>query len=552
MSANSALRGSLDGDRQSSAEQLATCHTKISELEQAVSQLQSTLEEKEREAKELSLSRRQLEESLGRARETLQHSEAAGHSEAERLTCELTHLKEETREKLSALEESLRVAVSERDTEKSRAAEVDAIRKTLAEASSEREKLVSELVKVESQLNKTNGALEFAESEMRSKSSVIQNLSQLLEEKKSTISELNTEVSSAKGDGATKLTEVLQKNEELLRRNSALESDLGKKESVLQRQEAAAEELKRQMEKLQESISVAEERMQSTRGELKVVERERQTSITERERLCGKVDTLAQSRRDLEEKFRQDKEKMAQLEGRVAELSSQVSDLQKNLQTAQQQANKSVKELKDYQLREESLRSELDRAARENVQMKQQFDSALSLMESKAAEQTQLLRRSKEDAESKYTEISRLKQQAVSNSKTMGDLRERVTKSEADCKISGERCRLLERDGEQLRGRVGELEMALNQREAEVGDARAEKETLTCEHRTLLSGMQEHETRVLQLTNQVAELAREKEGEGVHSLCIVSQVCSASQFECVCVFVCACVRVCVCFCVCNR
>ncbi|CAI8009759.1 hypothetical protein GBAR_LOCUS6524 [Geodia barretti] len=194
--------------------------------------------------------------------------------------------------------------------------------------------------------------------------------------------------------------------------------------------------------------------------------------------MCGEVDTLSQSRRNLEQKCAEDEEKKAQLESRVAELSSRVGDLQKKLQVARQQANKSATELEERETREEALRGELGRAERENSQMKQQFDSAVSLMESKAAEQSQLLRRSKEEAESKDAENSRLKQQAASNAKTIGDLRERATKSEADCKISSERCRLLERDGGQLRGRVGELEMALNQWEAEVGDARAEKETL--------------------------------------------------------------------------
>ena len=519
VSANSALRGSLDGDRQSSAEQLASCHRKISELDQTISQLQSTLEEREREANELSLSRRQLEESLGQVRENLQQSEATGLNEAERLASQLTSLKEETREKVRVLEERLQVTVSERDAEKLRAAEtrkeLDALANVLAEVKSERGKLADEFEKVQSQLNKRNGALEFAENEMKSKTNVIQNLSQFIEEKKSAIAELNAEVSRAKSDGAARLTDLLQKNEQVLKRNSELEGDLCKKGAALQGQEAAVKELMGEMEKLQKSFSVAEERAQSARSEFEVVIRERQSSLTEREKLCGEVDTLSQSRRNLEQKCAEDEEKKAQLESRVAELSSRVGDLQKKLQVARQQANKSATELEERETREEALRGELGRAERENSQMKQQFDSAVSLMESKAAEQSQLLRRSKEEAESKDAENSRLKQQAASNAKTIGDLRERATKSEADCKISSERCRLLERDGGQLRGKVGELEMALNQWEAEVGDARAEKETLICEHRALLSGIQEHETRVLQLTNQVAELAREKQGECV-------------------------------------
>lgn len=143
--------------------------------------------------------------------------------------------------------------------------------------------------------------------------------------------------------------------------------------------------------------------------------------------------------------------------------------------------------------------------------MKEQFDSAVSLMELKASEQTRTLNQTKENVELKEAEIARLREQIASSNRTIGELRERVTKSTADYKISSERCRLTEQECQQLRGRVGELELELSQLQGMLGDVTAERESLSCEHQALLSGMQEHETRTLAMTNQVAELAREKE-----------------------------------------
>ena len=204
---------------------------------------------------------------------------------------------------------------------------------------------------------------------------------------------------------------------------------------------------------------------------------------------------------------------LAQLQATSAESSAVVADTQKKLQTAKQQLSKALKELRESEAKQQRMQTELETYNKDNRQMKEQFNSAVTLMESKASEQAQALNRALRNVEHKEAENTRLKEQVVSDKRTIAELRERVTKSTADYKISTERCRLMEQECRQLRGRIGELELELGQLQSAVGDVTAERESLSREHHALLSGMQEHETRTLEMTGQVAELARDKEGE---------------------------------------
>ena len=90
-----------------------------------------------------------------------------------------------------------------------------------------------------------------------------------------------------------------------------------------------------------------------------------------------------------------------------------------------------------------------------------------------------------------------------------------VAKLTAECKVSSEHARQIEQECWQLQGRVNELEVELSQQQRSVGDVTAERESLSHEHQALLINMQEHEARMLEMTNQLAALARNKEGNTV-------------------------------------
>ena len=533
-SANTALRSSLDGDRQSSADKLTHSLEQIQHLEQSVTELRSALQEKEGELSALNISHQTLENSFSQVSENLQLSEESGKNEAKQLSDELSTLRQDMQSKITSLEESLETAVREREAEKVLAKETreqtEATSKRLVEVEGERERLVRKLEEVQSQLNKTTGALEFAEGEMQKKNSAVQTISQVLEEKKTAITELTMEISSIKSDGAAKLTDVVQKNEELLKLNALLEKGLSEKEAALRVQASEMERSKKLSEELQEKLALAEEQLQIAQTQLELVEKEKASSLTEREGLCGQVDSLSQLQTELKERCRKQDELVAQLKANALVSSAEISDYRTKLQRANQQLSQTVREWKDS---EHTAQGQLERYEKENRQMKKQFDSAITLMETKASEQSQVLNRMRESVKLKEEEIARLKEQIASNTRTIGELRERVIKATADYKISSERCRLMEQECQQLQVRVRELELELGQAQVAVSDVTAERESLSSEHRALLNGMQEHEKRTLEMTNQVAELAREKEGT-VH-VHIYTCTCTCT---CTCTFTC--------------
>ena len=82
--------------------------------------------------------------------------------------------------------------------------------------------------------------------------------------------------------------------------------------------------------------------------------------------------------------------------------------------------------------------------------MKEQFDAAVKLMESKSAEQTSSLSRAKLEIGQKDAECVSLREQARNKSRKNPELREKVTKLTADYKISTDWYRLLEQEKMQL------------------------------------------------------------------------------------------------------
>lgn len=522
-SANEVLKTRLDGDRQSAAEKLARSLEQIQEMEQTVTQLRAMLAEREREVAELASSQQTLQHSLSEMNETLQHSESVSHSETEQLSSELEKLRQElaqarrqNEQQVASLEEKLQTSAAEREAVSEQAqlarGQVDALGSKLSAVTTERESMASQVQQLQSQLSKTLGALEFAQKELVNKDSTIQNLSQTLEEKKAALAESNTHLADVKGENAEKLTELLQKNEQVLVYKSSIEKELSEKTSLLKSHQEELERMRKAVEKLQVEHASMKEQLQVAETQAQVLEREKEASLMEKEMLRGQVGSLSMSQTELEEARRKQEEEVAQLRTAATESSSLVADLQQKLRNAKQQLGKALKSSKEHQAKQESLQADLERYEKENRQMKEQFDSAVKLMENKATEQALTLSQARQETAQKEAEISHLKQQVAADNRTVKELRERVTKVSADYKISTDRCRLIEQECQQLQGRVGELEVEVSQLQQTVADTTAERESLGLEHQALLSGMQEHEARMLQMTSQLAELARDKEG----------------------------------------
>jgi len=252
--------------------------------------------------------------------------------------------------------------------------------------------------------------------------------------------------------------------------------------------------------------------LETTRAQLEAAVREKEARQVETETLRGEVESFSQAKSNLMQEQTRHQEEILQLRGKVSESSVQISDLQQKLKTTKQQLSKALKEGQEERSRYENMEADLARYERENRQMKEQFDAAVKLMESKSAEQTSSLSRAKLEIGQKDAECVSLREQARNESRKNSELREKVTKLTADYKIATDRYRLLEQEKVQLQQKVSEVMAERSQLEQSFSGMLLEKESLSLEHEASLRGVQEHEARVLDLTNQVSQLAREKEG----------------------------------------
>lgn len=161
--------------------------------------------------------------------------------------------------------------------------------------------------------------------------------------------------------------------------------------------------------------------------------------------------------------------------------------------------------------------------------MKEQFDSAVKLMESKLSEQVSAINRAQLELSQKESTYVSLQDQFNAEVRKNNELKERMTKLSADYKVSLDRCRQLEQEKLAFQQRISELTAEKNLVEQSLSAAVTEKESLMAEHHASLQGVQEHEARVLDLTGQVAQLAREKQGVELQLREVSKQLVSTQQ-----------------------
>ena len=521
-SANEALNKNLDGDRRNAADKLAQSLQQTQELEVAVSQLHARLQKREMEVAELTSSQQALQHRLSEVNEMLQKSESVSHSAAEQHSSELAKVWQELEKarkggemQVASLEEKLHsstTGIQEQSQQKQQALEhVGTLEREIAAVKAERDDIATKMQQMHAQLSKTLGALEFAQKELSNKDSTIQSLSQALEEKKTALTESVSLLSTVKSENAEKATELLQRIEQVLINKSSIEKELSENVSQLKTQHNELENMKKVMEELQLEHTSIREQFELAKVQLQMLKKEKEAELAEKEMLHGHVSSLSLSQTELQEMHSKQGVEVAQLQAAASKSSAMITDLQQKLRNSKLQLTTAIKSSKEEQAKQENLKVELERYAKENRQMKEQFDSAVKLMERNTAEQTQALSQAKQEIVQKEADNNHLRQQVTADSRTVKELRERLTKISADYKISTDRCRLIEHECQQLRTRVGELEEELGRMQQTVVDTAADRESLTHEHQALLSGMQEHEGRMLEMTNQLAELARDKQ-----------------------------------------
>ena len=521
-SATEVLNKNLDGDRQSAADKLAQSLQQTQELEVVVSQLHARLQKREMEVAELTSSQQALEHRLSEVNEMLQKSESVSRSAAEQHSSELAKVWQELEKarkggelQVASLEGKLNSSITgiqEENQQKQQALEhVGTLEREIAALKEERDGIATKMQRMDAQLSKTLGALEFAQKELSNKDSTIQSLSHALEEKKTALTESVSLLSKVKSENAEKVNELLQKIEEVLVNKSSVEKELSGKTSQLKTQHDEVEKMKMVMDELQLEHTSIREQFELAKVQLQMLEKEKQAELAEKEMLHGQVSSLSLSQTELQEMHSKQKVEVAQQQAAASESSAMISDLQKKLCNSKLQLTAAIKSSKEEQVKQENLKVELERYAKENRQMKEQFDSAVKLMERNTAEQTQALSQAKKEVVQKEAENNNLRQQVKADSRTVKELKERLTKISADYKISTDRCRLIEHECQQLHTKVGELEEEVGRMQQTVVDTAADRESLTHEHQALLSGMQEREGRMLEMTNQLAELARDKQ-----------------------------------------
>lgn len=518
-SSNEVLQLSIDGDRRTSADKLTSSLQQIHELEERVTELQSNLVEKENEVGHLQQLSQQLQNNLLVSEEKLQQSESSSKQELSKLEMSFGHERDEAVETVRDLERKLQKKQDElKVVKESSAKDLDLRDEEIAE----KEQAIDRLEKdaesreikcsdLQSQLAKSSGALEFAQKELSSRDCTIKTLSQTLEEKKASIGKLEAELAQTKSENADRLTEVMQRNEQTLQSKIELETSLKEAKHRLEEKERELVAVRDSLEKAELVKASMDKELLTVKGRLDGLLRENESARVEAETLRGQVEGISEIKETLTKERTSHENELAEMKLKLSQLSVQVSELQQKLSTAKQQLHKVMKEKQDEIAKRESMEAELSQYERENRQMKEQFDSAVKLMESKSSEQVAAINRAQMELGQKESTCTSLQEQITAEMRKNNELKERVTKLSADYKVSLDRSRQLEQEKLQFQHRIAELTAKHSQLEQAFSDAMIERESLQSEHQASLRGVQEHEARVLNLTGQVAQLAHEKQ-----------------------------------------
>lgn len=503
---NESLRSNVDSSKQEAVGKMEECSAKIRELEHSVLALQSE--------KDTAVSAaRQLEEKLAFSEESLR-LRGEDQREVEELRLSFSRQQNENTKELQQLRQELQAAIGERDKARSdlavRETSLTENIRVIQQFKSDKGDLATQLSKSQVQMTKASGALEFSQEELAGRESTIKGLSKALEDTKAALLRMETDAARLKSEQAEKLVEIMQHSEQSTQSKDAVEGEL---RAVRAQLGSKAEELKRVCEQLKvagREKSEMKNKLDVTVSRLEMQDREREASKVESETLRGQVDSLSKVHCSLSQEQTKQLESITELTSKLNQKVNQVQGLQQKLQVAKTKLGQAVEEKEREAVRRAEVEGQLARHQRENHQMKQQFESAVELMEAKVSEQSTAVARMGMEKGQKESEVSQLREQLVVESRKSSEMKERVMKLSADCKVSLDRCRHLEAEKVQLQQSLSELTSKHSRLEHSLSDTLSDREVLQLEHQTSLASVQACEAKVMDLTNQLGTLAREK------------------------------------------
>ena len=483
----------------------------VSSLQQEILELRVELGKEKTNVDEGRISCAALEQELVTAQGRLREIEAQ-QKETEDLNLSFSSYREKTAHEVRDLEQKvkgLQEHVSVEDHEHM-VVEFDNVKRLFAEKEesvarleSERKELSSCCSELQLQASELSGSLDLARQELSGKESTITNLTDALELRTAAMATLNEEITQTKSEHAEKQMQC--RNEDLHRKATLDEMKL-----ELDRKETELKQVRGDMDTLSEETLAVSTELGVVKAELEVLVREKESSQFECETLRGQVESLAEVKYSLSQEQKKHKSALANLNSESARSADQMKELKSDLHTARQRLGSITAERDELIRRGEDLDADLVRNVKENEQMKQQFDSAVKLMDSKLSDQALVTSRLTGELEQKGCTIVSLKEQLNAYSSKSSELAEKLKKISADHQVSSDACGQLESDKVALQHKVGELTTNISHLQHTYSEIVSEREAIRCEYEALLNGMQEHETRVLVLTEQLAQVSREK------------------------------------------
>lgn len=506
-SSNDSLRQTVQGSEEA-AKILESNSRKIQEFEQEVQELRDRLVRERANVDQAKVVSGELEKELVMARGSLKEMETR-QREMEDLNLSFSSHQEKTELEMRDLEQKLEnlheseEAMAELGNLKQLYTDKE---KAFERLERERENFSSRFSELQSQAAQLSGALELTQQEVSGKECTIKTLSEALELKKTALAAIDREMTQAMAEHAEKLKESLQYSEQSVQAMAALEEV----KTELVRKEIELKQARGEMEDSRKERSVLSTEFDIVVTKLKVLEREKEASKVESETLRGQVECLSGERTSLSQEQSKHKDTLADLSAELARRSDQMKELESNFQTARKRISDVTAERDEGTKKREEMNAELARNAKENKQMKYQFDSAVKLMDSKLSAQASATSRLTGELEMKGRTIASLREQLTADSRKSSELMEKVMKVSADYKVSSDRCRLLENEKADLQRTVRELTTNNSHLEHTYSETMSEREVIRSECEAALNGMQEHEARVLTITQQLAHVAREK------------------------------------------
>lgn len=194
------------------------------------------------------------------------------------------------------------------------------------------------------------------------------------------------------------------------------------------------------------------------------------------------METLSESSLSLSREQAQQRESISTLNSRLSQSTGQVQQLQEKLEAAKRNLGKVMEEKDEEGKRREKAESELVRHERENRQMKQQFDSAIALMESKLSDQEGSMSKLRLELNQKDSALSSLREEFQAETRQRAELKERLGKVSADYKVTLERSRLLDGEKVELQQSLAHLKSQYSHLEHTHADLLSEREALQLEH----------------------------------------------------------------------